>query len=141
VTSHAPCSKALKLLEIFMRAVVTTVVSIAEMKRQSHKAAIIVCNLALLILGTADVAITAASPPTVVFSLSDMEVVRFCKVVLLFPALIRHGRYWCKLARAAHSHSNDGGFGSDETMWKKDARAPRHSKGPNSSSWDATASG
>jgi hypothetical protein len=44
-----------------MRAVVTIVVSKAEMKRQNHNPAIIVCNLAGLILGTLGDAATGLS--------------------------------------------------------------------------------
>lgn len=54
VTSQAACPSASKPLEILMRAVVTMVVSKAEMKRQNHKPAMIVCNLAGLMFGTVD---------------------------------------------------------------------------------------
>jgi hypothetical protein len=59
-----------------MRAVVTIVVSKAEMNRQSHKPAIIVCNLAWPMLGTTDAAVASAGlAPIVIFSLSTMVVV------------------------------------------------------------------
>jgi hypothetical protein len=72
--SHAPCSKALKPLEILIRAVVTIVVSRAEMNKQSQSAAMIVCSLALLILGTTVAAAAAVElPPAVVFSSSAIR--------------------------------------------------------------------
>lgn len=52
MTSHAACSSALKPLEILMRAVVTIVVSKAEMNRQNHRPAMMVCSRAELIFGT-----------------------------------------------------------------------------------------
>ena len=52
MTSHAACSSALKPLEILMRAVVTIVVSKAEMNRQNHRPATMVCSRAELIFGT-----------------------------------------------------------------------------------------
>lgn len=54
MTSHAACSSALKSLEILMRAVVTIVVSKAEMNRQNHRPAMIVCSRAGLIFGIFD---------------------------------------------------------------------------------------
>lgn len=54
MTSHAACSSALKPLEILMSAVVTIVVSKAEMNKQNHRPAMIVCNRAGLILGMLD---------------------------------------------------------------------------------------
>lgn len=54
MTSHAACSKALKPLEILMRAVVTIVVSKAEMNRQNHRPAMMVCRRAGLMFGTVD---------------------------------------------------------------------------------------
>lgn len=54
VISHAACSKALKPLEILMRAVVTMVVSRAEMNRQNHRPAMMVCSRAGLMFGTFD---------------------------------------------------------------------------------------
>lgn len=58
MTSHAACSNALKPLEILMRAVVTMVVSRAEMKRQNHNPAMMVCSRAGLMFGTVDGAAT-----------------------------------------------------------------------------------
>lgn len=51
MTSHAACSSALKPPEILMRAVVTIVVSKAEINRQNHRPAMIVCSRAGLIFG------------------------------------------------------------------------------------------
>lgn len=52
VISHAACSSALKPLDILMSAVVTMVVSKAEMNRQNHRPAMMVCSRAELIFGT-----------------------------------------------------------------------------------------
>lgn len=73
VTSHGPCSNALKLLEILISAVVTMVVSRAERNKQSQSAAMIVFNLILLILGTTDVDVVVGSFPVVVFSFSAIK--------------------------------------------------------------------
>lgn len=54
MTSHAACSSALKPFDILMRAVVTMVVSRAEMNRQNHSPAIMVFSLAGLMFGTVD---------------------------------------------------------------------------------------
>lgn len=51
-----------------MRAVVTIVVSIAEMNKHSHSPATIVCSLALLMLGTTDALIAELSVLIAVFS-------------------------------------------------------------------------
>lgn len=56
--SHAACSNALKPLEISTRAVVTIVPSRAEMNRQNHNPAMMVCSLAGLMFGTVDGAST-----------------------------------------------------------------------------------
>jgi hypothetical protein len=68
VISQAPCSNALKPLEILIRAVVTMVVSKAEIKRHSQSPAIITCNLVWLILGAVGAVAVVASPPVVVFA-------------------------------------------------------------------------
>lgn len=71
MTSHAPRSKALKPLDILMRDVVTIVVSIADMNKHSHNPAIIVCNLAWLIVGAMDTDGTVGSFTIVVFPLGS----------------------------------------------------------------------
>jgi hypothetical protein len=54
-----------------MRAVVTIVVSNAEMKRQNHKPAMIVCNLVGLMFGTVD-----GTPLGLVIGFADIAALR-----------------------------------------------------------------
>ena len=79
--SHAPCSSESKPLEILTRAVVTMVVSKADMKRQNHSPAIMVCNLAGLIFGTCDGTSVGALVGSVVVSL-DIAVLHEVKTAV-----------------------------------------------------------
>ena len=72
--SHAPCSSESKPLEILTRAVVTIVVSRAEMKRQNHSPAMMVCSLAGLIFGICDGTSDGTSAGSFVVSLDIVEV-------------------------------------------------------------------
>ena len=87
--SHAPCSSESKPLEILTRAVVTIVVSRAEMKRQNHSPAMMVCSLAGLIFGTGDDISDGTSDSTLVGSfVGSLDIVEVNDIKLPCNVLI-----------------------------------------------------
>jgi hypothetical protein len=96
------------------------------MKRQSHSAAMIVCSLALLILGTTDGTAAVVAPSTVLLSSIAIEVGEICEADLLVPAFKqrrRQSRAFSHLSRG-HSKRNETGAKNDVEERMQEAHMP-----------------